>query len=184
MSKNKKEKVFITADTHFFHKNIIGYCDRPFYSVKEMNEKLIFNWNKVVSKSSTIFHLGDVSFASKKETQNVIQKLHGRKVLILGNHDRHKGIDWWMEIGFDEVYKYPTIINKHVVLQHEPSEFYTSRTPYIWLYGHVHNSEMYKTITATSACMCVERWEYKPIELDVVLNLIKKEKEVSVEPKD
>ena len=34
-------KVFVTADNHFYHKNIIKYCKRPFNSVREMNEYMI-----------------------------------------------------------------------------------------------------------------------------------------------
>ena len=46
--------VFLTADTHFFHKNIVDYCDRPFRTldghpdVKAMNEALIEQWNATV----------------------------------------------------------------------------------------------------------------------------------------
>ena len=41
-------RVFFTSDTHFNHTNIIRYCDRPFKSTDEMNEKLIGNWNSAV----------------------------------------------------------------------------------------------------------------------------------------
>ena len=36
-------RVFFTSDTHFNHTNIIRFCDRPFGSTEEMNEKLIGN---------------------------------------------------------------------------------------------------------------------------------------------
>ena len=39
---------YFTADQHFGHQNIIGYCDRPFHSVGEMNAVLVANWNAVV----------------------------------------------------------------------------------------------------------------------------------------
>ena len=55
---NRDEKVWFTADTHFGHKNIIRYCQRPFVDVEEMNRVLIENWNSVVSPDDLVFHLG------------------------------------------------------------------------------------------------------------------------------
>ena len=33
-------KVFFTSDTHFYHGNIIRFCNRPFEDVEMMNETI------------------------------------------------------------------------------------------------------------------------------------------------
>jgi calcineurin-like phosphoesterase family protein len=62
-----------------------------------MNSTLINNWNSVVSPSDHIWHLGDVSFGTVEQTEQVLCQLNGIKHLITGNHDR-KGrcqkLDW------------------------------------------------------------------------------------------
>ena len=35
------KNTWLTSDTHFFHENILKYCNRPFGSVEEMNEALV-----------------------------------------------------------------------------------------------------------------------------------------------
>lgn len=35
--------VWVTSDTHFSHKNIIEYCNRPFKDIYHMNETLVKN---------------------------------------------------------------------------------------------------------------------------------------------
>lgn len=51
--------IFFTSDTHFYHTNIIKYCNRPFKSMHEMNEVMMNNWNKIVKPTDTVCHLGE-----------------------------------------------------------------------------------------------------------------------------
>lgn len=86
--KYSPDHTFFTSDTHFGHANIIRFCNRPFQNVEEMNEVLIENWNKVVSKDDTVFHLGDFAFGGSSVWNSIIPRLNGHINLIIGNHDR------------------------------------------------------------------------------------------------
>lgn len=138
-----------------------------------MDKTIIDNWNKVVKKDDIVYHLGDFGFGSKEKITEYRKKLNGRIFLILGNHDNHP-VNWYYECGFDKVYDRPIIIQDFYILSHTPRN--GGAPIYGYIYGHVHNDEMYKNYTTNSFCACVERINYQPILLDKV---IKKMKECS-----
>lgn len=78
--------LWFTSDTHFYHTNIIQYCNRPYSSVEEMNEALVTNWNEVVAPTDTVYHLGDFSLAARP-VELFTPRLNGTKILVPGNHD-------------------------------------------------------------------------------------------------
>ena len=78
--------VYFTADTHFGHNAIIRMCSRPFEDVNEMNRALIDSWNARVHEDDTIYIVGDM-FYRCTDVESILRRLHGRKRLILGNHD-------------------------------------------------------------------------------------------------
>lgn len=126
--------IFFTADTHLGHTKIIYYCNRPFSSIEEMNEKIIENWNNVVGPSDTVYHLGDFSFGNPYPYR---KRLNGRVELILGNHDRKE----LCRDVFDKVYdlKSIKIENKTIVLSHFAMRVWPkSHFNSFHLYGHSH----------------------------------------------
>lgn len=167
-----EKKIFVISDTHFWHTRIIGYENRPFKSVQEMNEEIIKRWNEKVSKDDVIFHLGDFCFGNQKITSEIVQRLNGKKVLIMGNHDETRNVKWFMDCGFDEVYRYPIMYNNYFILSHEPISYLKS--PFVNLYGHVHGSPNNPTFTKNSVCCCVERWNYAPINFTTIMRNIEK----------
>lgn len=79
--------VYFTADTHFYHENVIRYEARPFQTAEEMNEALIQNWNAKVSDDDDIYILGDFTLKGPTLANALLERLHGRKHLVRGNHD-------------------------------------------------------------------------------------------------
>lgn len=77
-----------TSDLHFGHTNIIKYENRPFDSVKEMNEGIVDRWNATVDPEDTVFIVGDLCMGILTETLPLVKRLNGTKVLRSGNHDR------------------------------------------------------------------------------------------------
>ena len=141
------KNLFFISDTHFFHPNIIRYCNRPFNSVEEMNETLIRNWNEVVPPDGRVFHLGDFAFGGDAEWRSVLSRLNGKIYLILGNHDiqnvksevmdRFEAVTQQMLIGVD---------GQKIILNHYPLLAFGGSYHNIWqLFGHVHSGPYTQT---------------------------------------
>jgi calcineurin-like phosphoesterase family protein len=81
-------QTWFTADLHLGHEKIIELCDRPFATVDEMNATIIEKWNERVDPEDTVWVLGDFAMGQIKDTLPLVARLHGRKVLVAGNHDR------------------------------------------------------------------------------------------------
>ena len=90
------DKLFLTSDSHYGHFNICKYCHRPFQSRSEMDQTLIKNWNAVVPEDGIVVHCGDFMLPHNediKEYNKYLNRLHGRVLLLRGNHDR-ASLDW------------------------------------------------------------------------------------------
>jgi len=107
-------KTFIISDTHFNHDGVLKFEPCRLKSMhadgmglyvkgdeeslnKAHTEWIIKNWNKTVGKDDIVIHLGDVAW---KGHQEIIPRLNGKKILILGNHDK-KGPNTYHQ--FDQV---------------------------------------------------------------------------------
>lgn len=79
---------FVTSDTHFSHERISDLAGRPFGSVREMDAEMIRRWNEAVAPDDVVLHLGDLALGPIAESLPLTARLHGRKLLVPGNHDR------------------------------------------------------------------------------------------------
>lgn len=134
--------IYFISDTHFYHSNIMKYCNRPFKDINEMNETIIHNWNKVVTNDDTIYHLGDFCLSNDDEMKNIFNRLNGNKILIRGNHDR-KSVKFYEDIGFKVLKCAPIILDDYqLMLSHVPLPDSKILDGYINLHGHIHNKKI------------------------------------------
>lgn len=139
-------KRFYISDIHLFHKSIISDCDRPYSSLQEMHNDIIVNWNKKVGKNDMVYIIGDVAtVSSDKELLaviNIINTLNGKKVLVVGNHDRDSIKNFKFRKCFLDIKDYVRIYDKgkKIVLFHFPMECWEGdKKGVIHIHGHVHN---------------------------------------------
>lgn len=135
--------VYFTADTHFGHENIIRSCNRPFISAAEMNQALITNWNARVTDNDDVYVLGDFAFRCGDSVRKIAHSLHGRKHLIIGNHDFK-----WMRNDPAAVAEFVEVSpmletedgGRQLTLCHYPMMAWRNSTrDFSWLiYGHIH----------------------------------------------
>lgn len=117
---NGRKPTFFTADWHIGHANSIKFDNRPFQDVGEMHRALIRNYNAQVPENGICYFLGDIATHSSELTKEVISKLNGTKVIIVGNHDKNSNALYLM--GFDVVLHSATIYiqGERVTMSHCP----------------------------------------------------------------
>lgn len=164
---------FFISDTHFYHDRIIGYCNRPFKNVDEMNAVLIEKWNAKVKKDDVVWHLGDFCFGGKNHIKEIFSKLNGRINIVLGNHDHYK-VDFYYDLGFNRVYDHPVVVQDFFILSHEPLQWLNESIPMANIFGHIHSNPAYSDFSSNSFCVCVERCNYEPIKWSEMMKKMKR----------
>jgi len=181
------EKIFFTSDPHFFHSNIIKYCERPFPSATEMNRVLIKNWNTTVPKDGHIFMLGDFSMNVRTDgIKWVMEQLNGTKYMVIGNHDRknvtkgHIGGMWTHIEDIIELSVADEEISggyQKLVLCHYPMLTWNGSHRGSWqLFGHVHGAlDGSDKLSPNQLDVGVDSHKFTPISYEEVKVLITKQ---------
>jgi calcineurin-like phosphoesterase family protein len=151
--------IWFTSDTHFSHKNIVKYNTKrqehlglnleDENMLAKHDAALIKLWNETVRKTDTVYILGDFSFASVDDTRRILEKLNGKKHLIIGNHDGSckslinyfESTSQIKEITFKKTV-FPFLDeHMHCVLCHFPMIAWNRRMHgSVMLHGHTHGS--------------------------------------------
>jgi calcineurin-like phosphoesterase family protein len=169
-----KINTWLISDTHFDHENIIKYCNRPFITVTEMNNKLLNNWNNTINDDDNVFFLGDMAFGrNSKSARWWLTQLKGNKIFIKGSHD--KGIRSTSIIDKKTVvvdnYFLTKINDLSILLIHNPIN--VPAWHYGWvIHGHVHNNEPFLNFDTKRINVSAEVLNYKPININILESII------------
>jgi calcineurin-like phosphoesterase family protein len=162
--------IWFTSDTHFYHGNIIKYCNRPFSSIDEMNNAILNNFNSLIKQDDILFHLGDIAFANKYKTSEILSRVNGKKHLIIGNHDSEEAIDYLLEQKTIESARQTYLFkDKNILiwLSHFPHRAWDgSHRGALHLFGHCHGA---LAPLGRSFDCGVDAWTYRPISLEQVI---------------
>lgn len=169
---------WFTSDHHFFHKNIIAYCNRPFSDLDKMHNEIINIHNANVLPTDEVYLIGDISFSKPNKTNELLDRMNGIKILIKGNHD-HSTTKWHI----NEIHSSLEIdIGSYkVLLSHYPyrPELPDEDVRYLdrrledkgsWLiHGHVHT--LYQT-RRKMINVGVDVWNFLPVAENTILEII------------
>jgi calcineurin-like phosphoesterase family protein len=135
-----------------------------------MDEALVANYNECVKPKDTVYHLGDFSFA--RNPAAIFYRLNGNKHLVLGNHDWKrlgdlKKLPWgWIKDVYNLRVGGTKIWLNHFAQRVWPAGHHGA----IHLYGHSHGS---LPDFGRSTDVGVDAWDYRPVHLDEILDLMK-----------
>lgn len=193
--------VFFTSDTHFGHARILELSNRPFDSIEHMNDEIVKRWNEVVKPEDMVYHLGDVALGPIHDSLANVKRLNGRKILVLGNHDRpfmvkSKGAEkvsqWeqtYRDAGFADVQHKYAVVNMAGTLlylshfpydgdSHEDEERFKNERlidkgiPLI--HGHTHSNGVVTRSKNDSLQIHVgvDAWDFRPVSSEQIAQIL------------
>lgn len=151
------------SDLHFGHKNLAqtlrGFQDEFYH-----DEFIIEQWNRVVGKRDLTYILGDITM-EKTDHYFQLDRLNGRKYIVLGNHDLIQHIP--------ELLKYVEKVGGMVqykghILTHCPIHPSELRDWGKNIHGHIHNGKIDDSRYINVSCEAVG---YQPKTLDELLKI-------------
>lgn len=166
------KNIYVISDTHFGHWFANWFWTRPYKNLKQMNEGIIDNWNKIVTNEDIIIIVGDFFAGNKKFLNYLLDRLNGEKILVKGNHDTKRRYKKILKNGDIQIYDRLefTHNDKLLVFTHIPT--FDMPDNAINIHGHYHNVVLPPRFDKKRYFnACVEHNDFKPILLDDVLEL-------------
>lgn len=125
---------------------------------------MIDNWNAVVGHKDLTYILGDFAWRNHSK---YLQRLHGKKILIRGNHDEMSKVEEQQFTGVFDILD-RKFNGNHIVMFHYPMRGWPDASlGSRHLFGHFHG-RMEEFPGTLAFDIGVDVWDYKPVPLEVV----------------
>lgn len=144
---------YFTADTHFFHEDLLGkndFAPRLFKTVAAMHDTMIKNWNAVVRETDEVYLLGDVAMhpeheAGFPEIFALLERLNGQIIFIKGNHDSRSFFNYLKRHDVNHKFSFADV---GLILKFNHHQFFLTHYPMLLgitknsinLHGHIHHA--------------------------------------------
>lgn len=166
-----KGRVWFWSDLHFFHANIIKFCQRPFADIGRMHQAMLTNCLARVTADDILVFGGDITFGDVHATNALLRSIPAYKINILGNHDIEKRE--LLSLAVDEVAPCVEAVFQGVTLffSHYPVKEQVLAPGQLNVHGHIHNSPFPPGLGSGKrhVNMCVEHTEFAPASLERLL---------------
>ena len=173
---------WVVSDHHFWHDNIITYCNRPFANSLEMNEALVEYHNEFVKPPDHVYFLGDVTMRrggriEREEFCKLVRSMHGHKTLFLGNHD-HWPTEVYLDAGFEKV-RATWRDQDGIIYSHIPIHPASIGSAIANVHGHIHQNPVYEPAVVNGVSkpyinVSVEVINYHPVTVGWIKDQVKK----------
>ena len=152
--------IYVISDLHLGH-NFLKKL-RGFATIEEHDQAIVDGWNSVVkSKHDVVWILGDI--AMDASMYPMLDKLKGRKKVILGNHDRYRDVPELLKY-VDNVsgcFVKDKVMFSHCPIHERELEFNRKN-----VHGHIHNNFIDDSRYINVSC---EVLDYKPVKMSDLL---------------
>ena len=171
--------IWLIADTHFGHRNMVKLCERP----DDFEARILHAWKRIVAPTDTVIHLGDVCLCGAQEEKRwmatIKEELSGIKILVKGNHDK-RAFTWYEANGFALcVDKLVRVVNgRRCLFTHAPVVMDTAQKYECALnvHGHLHTNAYLPIFGSTQTShrlFSLERTHYLPVEIGSFIDKFK-----------
>lgn len=172
---------------HFFHTNILKYCNRPFADSSIMNYELIKRWNEKIGPDDVVYHLGDFALGCKEHQLNgIISQLNfGHMHVCSGNHEKCFS-EWYYKnkpnnVSFYGSYLETKLLGRDFTLCHYAMKIWNRKHhKSLHLYGHSHNT-LVEDNEARSMDVGVDTNNFYPYALSDILKYLDKKIDVPID---
>lgn len=173
--------IWFTSDFHFGHDKDFILKPRGFINWAEAGQKIITNYNELISWNDDVYILGDCMLKNDEFGMQCLRQLVGYKHLIIGNHDSDTRIEKYIESGLFIEIQYATRLRykKYTFwLSHYPMKMgnFKERHPVYNLCGHKHTHNKFEDIADLSYHVELEAHNNYPVSIETIIKDLEENK--------